>query len=276
MKAGITNELKHLVNLKLENSLSVSEQQRLDVLLSASEDARLYLRQMEEMDASLRNIAGPVSHTDISGIVMHRIRAKQEVPKQVRSLSLTERLSMQSRPLLHYAAILVIGVMIGSALTMVFSTGMLPGDRHAASGTMGAGGGRGMTMSEDDWQLQMQAMVMDQTITMVMNAFASEDVQVGISYDPAVYRLIKTADISEKPARSAADDFSVSGAAGFSAPDAGGFSAPATGHKMHFHVEGHNRYIMVLHKRAGAPDRPLQVEVLKNEIVVRKQEINIR
>jgi hypothetical protein len=268
-KPGITNELKHLVNLKLEHRLNVSEQQRLDSLLSGSEVARNYLRQMEEMDASLQKMAGSSPQTDISGKVMQRIREVHKPQQQSRSFSLPARLAMQSRPLLRYAAVLVVGVMIGSALMMVISTGKFPGDRQAAVGTIRAGGARVMTFGEDDWQLQMQSMVVDQTITLVLTAYAAEDVQVGVSFDPAVYRLIKAADISEKPAFSdVADDFSASGASDF--------SAPAPGQMVHFHVEGHNRYIMVLHKRTGVPDRPLQVEVFKNEIVIRKQEINIR
>lgn len=254
MKSGISNEIMHLINLKLEGNLSASEQQRLEDMLSGSEHARNYLRQMEELDNSLRGMADSSPQSDISPQVMRRIREAHTQQKQARVISLTERFNLKSRALLRYAAILLVGLMVGSSLTMVIFTGRFPVDRQAVVGSMASRGSQVLHFGEDDWQLQINTMAIDQTITLVLTGFSHALMQVNISFDPGVYTLIKSSVISGNPDQAVSD----------------------LGYMLRFPIDGHTRYLMVLQQQEGIIAIPLQIEVIKDGLPVFKQEFNVR
>ncbi len=253
MKQGVSKELAHLVNLKLEGNLNATEQQRLAYLLSDSENARNYLRQMEELDAHLRSTSQWSPQSDISQQVIQRIGEAQQKQKHIRTISLAGNFRTNAPALLRYAAILLIGLMVGSALTMIISTGRFSADRQAVVGSMGGRTTQAMSFGDDDWQLQLNSMVVDQTITLVITAYASVEIQTNISFDQGAYSLIKAGDTSSKPNQ----------------------VPTVSGNELMFHIKGNERYFMILQQQAVIPMPPLHLNVVKNGSLVLQQEINL-
>lgn len=245
----ISTELELLVNRKLDGTISEEELDALHRLVSESDEARCYLRDMEQMDASLRNFARDRVEPDLSREVMERIRHDQErvfgTGKQSQSL----RFRLQGQQLLRYAAILIVGLFLGSALTLMIQPGRLFYDTTKMAGTMAARSGQKLVFSQDDWQVQINPMIVDQMAILVFSAASDQPLDVSLSFDSQTYRLIRARYLS--------------GTDRGSAMQAGA---------VRFGINGKAVYQVVLNQNSGM-STPLFLEVIQDGTVRYSSEI---
>lgn len=188
---GITKILERLVDKRLEGTLSDDEARHLDRLLAASADARKYASDMEKLDRSLKAMPKPVVEPDMSRAVMDRVQKTGAQQGGARSISLHRRFISERRQLLKYAAVLLVGFMIGSAVVMVMSPDRIIPGREEAVATMAARSGQTLSFASDTWQLHVSPVVVDQMIILILSVKADDPLEVIIGYDPQAYRMTR-------------------------------------------------------------------------------------
>ncbi len=191
---------------KLAGTLSEAEQQELESILASSEDARRYLHEMERLHAMLRRAGESGEGPDVSARVMERIIEEEEASSQAarteaeeekarrqatRTVSLADMLRFQRKELLRHAAILVVGLALGVALTLIVTPGRLFMDPSGVSATMSARSGQSMSFVQDGWQIQLNPMVVDQMVILVASVRSDELLDVRLWYDRDTYRFVR-------------------------------------------------------------------------------------
>ncbi len=251
MKARI-KELETLVNQKLDGTLTSDGQQALDEILFSSEEARQYLREMEKLDDLLRAAAIERVQPDLSSNVMERIDQEHHSGFLRGNKSLIRRVRQKSRQLMRYAALLAIGLLLGSGLTLALLPGGLSLDRDDLAGAMSARSGHKMAIAQNDWQIQINPVVVQEMTLLVLSVSAEQPIEINISYDPQAYRLVRARYLS--------------------GIDRG--ASMLTG-GVRFEVNGEAVYQLVLNKHSGLT-APLALEVTKNGQVEHYREILIQ
>ncbi|MDR4987506.1 MAG: hypothetical protein RG741_01550 [Bacteroidales bacterium] len=235
----ISSELEVLVNRKLDGTISREELDALHRILSESEDVRRYLRDMEELDASLRNFVRAPAVPDMSPSVMERIRQDRERVFGSDSKSLPLMIRFQGRALLRYAAMLAIGILLGSVVTLMVQPGRLLTDSREMAGTMAARSGQKMAFAQDDWQVQVNPMVVDNMVILVLTAAADDPIEVTLSFDTEAYRLLRARYLSGRE-----------------------MHETVRADRISFGVQGKTHYQIVLNKNTGFTG-PFVLEVLQ-------------
>ena len=240
------------MNRKLDGTISREELDALHRLLAESDEARRYLRDMEQMDASLRDVARDRAEPDLSREVMERIRQDQQRVFGAERKNLPLRVRFQGRQLLRYAAILVIGLFLGSAVTLLVQPGGIFYDTGDMAGTMAARSGQKLAFAQDDWQIQINPMVVDQTVILVFSAASDRPLDVSLSFDTQSYRLIRARTLS--------------GTDRGSTTQAGAVS---------FAVSGKTVYQVVLNQYSGMSS-PFYLEVMQDGRLLQSREIFVQ
>ncbi len=184
--------LEQLVDGQLAGTLSGAEQQALEAMLASSENARRYLREMERLHAMLMRAGGGGEGPDLSPRVMERIEEEQESRRQAtRTINMADWFRFERKELLRYAAILLIGLALGVALTLVVTPGRLFVDPSGVSATMSARSSQSMSFVQDGWQIQLSPMVVDQMVILVASVRSEELLDVRLWYDRDTYRFVR-------------------------------------------------------------------------------------
>ncbi len=245
----ISTELELLVNRKLDGTITKDELDDLQRLVTESDEARRYLRDMEQMDASLRNVARDRAMPDLSREVMERIRRDQQRVFVADKKSLPLRVRFQGRQLLRYAAILVVGLFLGSAVTLLVKPGGIFHDTGDMAGTMAARSGQKLALAQDDWQIQINPMLVDQTVILVFSVASDRPLDISLSFDTQAYRLIRARTLSGTDKGSSTQAGEVS-----------------------FSVSGKTVYQVVLNQHSGMSS-PFYLEVLQEGHLLQSREI---
>ncbi len=245
----ISTELELLVNRKLDGTISPDEQDTLHRIVSESDEARRYLRDMEQLDASLRNFASDRAEPELSSTVMERVRQEQQHVFEANKKSLPLHFRIQGRQLLRYAAVLIVGLLLGSAVTQMVQPGRMFQDTTEMVGTMAARSGQKLAFSQDDWQVQINPMIVDQMVILVFSAASDQPLDVNLSFNTQAYRLIRARQLSGTDRGSAMQ----SGA-------------------VRFGVSGKIVYQVVLNQNSGM-SAPFFLEVIQDGSVLYSSEI---
>ncbi len=191
--------LETLVNKRLDGSLTPEERQELDRMLSEDPEARRYLQEMEEMEASLRRVPKAQVPDGLPEKVISKISGTQGADSSKGSATqggLIRHLHMQSRTMLRYAAILFVGLVLGATATVLFTEdrSMLATDEMV--GSMTARTGQKLSFAQEDWQVQINPMRVDNMLILVFSAASEETLDVSLGYNTGVYRLSKSRYLS--------------------------------------------------------------------------------
>jgi len=247
----MAKRLEYLVARKLDGTLTGDERKEFDQLLAASEDHRKYLQQMEQLEEGLKQRAQKRVQPDFSPKVMERIRAKKG-PGTGRSNIVRGHFMEASRPLLRYAAILLIGLVVGSALTLVLLPGRIIPDPTDVAATMSARSGQKLSFSQNSWQMHIHPMVVDQMVIVVVSASSVHPMDIRLAFDTQAYRFIRSRYLSGM--------------------DAGSVMQAGA---VHFGVEGEAVYQLVLQQIPGMT-APFLLEVAQDGRIVYQSDINIQ
>ena len=150
---------------------------------------------------------------------------------------------------MRYAAILIVGLFLGSAVTLVLQPGQLLHDTSDMAGTMAARSGQKLAFSQDDWQVQINPMIVDQMVILVFSAASDQPIDISLSFDSQTYRLIRARYLS--------------GTDRGSAMQAGA---------VRFGISGKAVYQVVLNQNSGM-SAPLFLEVIQDGTVRYSREI---
>ncbi len=247
---GITKILERLVDKRLEGTLPDDEARHLDRLLAVSADARKYASDMEKLEQSLKALPKQEVEPDLSQAVMDRVQKTGAQQGGARSISLHRRFHVERRQLLKYAAVLLIGFMIGSAVIMVMSPDRIIPAREEVVATMSARSGQTLSFAYDTWQLQVSPVVVDQMIILVVSVKSDGPLEVIIGYDPQAYRLTRAKPLMD---------------------DAGTDAAPGRG-MIRFGFTGDMVYQVVLNQLTGIAS-PILFEISKEGKMVYQRDI---
>lgn len=247
----MAKRLEYLVAQKLEGTLTAEDREELNRLLAVSSDARRYLQQMEDLEAALMRSAEIRTQPDLSKGVMERIRAKRS-PGTRRSNIVTGHFRAGSRQLLRYAAILLIGLVVGSALTLVVLPGRIMPDPTDVAATMSARSGQKLSFSQDSWQMHIHPMVVDQMVIVVVSASSVQPMDIRLAFDTQAYRFIRARYLSGM--------------------DAGSVMQAGA---VHFGVEGEAVYQLVLQQIPGMT-APFLLEVVQDGRIVYQSDIIVQ
>lgn len=191
-RKNISCRLEALVNRKLEGTLSNEDQKELEQLLSASEAARDYARQMEEMDQWLI-LAGRVKkEISIEREVLQKIKAKPIPNVFEKTAPLSLRLRSYNQELIKYAAIFIIGLLLGSALTFLLLPEISPLSKREIGATVSARSGQTLTISKDSWKIQIQPVIVSDIVVLVLNSKTTNSLQINVYFDNQTYHLENT------------------------------------------------------------------------------------
>ncbi len=247
----MAKRLEYLVDQKLDGTLTGKGRKELDQLLAASEDHRKYLQHMEQLEEGLKQTAQRRVQPDFSPKVMERLQAKKS-PGTGRSNIITGHFMAASRPLLRYAAILLIGLVVGSALTLVLLPGRIIPDPMDVAATMSARSGQKLSFNQDGWQMHIHPMVVDQMVIVVVSASSEHPMDIRLAFDTQAYRFIRARYLSGR--------------------DAGSVMQAGA---VHFGVEGEAVYQLVLQQIPGMT-APFLLEVVQDGRIVYQSDIIVQ
>jgi hypothetical protein len=189
---NISGRLQALIDKKLEGILSPEDKKELGQMLSASEEAKSYAKQMEELHESLL----------LAGQAKKEISIEQEVLKIIRkkpSLSLIEmttpfniRMRSFNKELVKYAAIFIIGLLLGSAMTFLLLPEISPLSKREIGATVSARSGQALTISKDSWQIQIQPVMVSDIVVLVLNSRTTDSMQMNLYFNQQTYHLEST------------------------------------------------------------------------------------
>ncbi|TVR38920.1 MAG: hypothetical protein EA394_10195 [Bacteroidia bacterium] len=245
----ISSELELLVNRKLDGTISPKEQEVLDRILSESEEAVRFLRDMEKLESSLRGVAREEIKPELSQEVMEQIHIKQKHVFGAEKKSFKMHFRFQRRQLFRYAAILIIGLLIGSAATLMLQPGRIFHNTGDMSGTMAARSGEKLAFSHDSWQVEINPMVVDQMAILIISVASDRPLDVNLSFDTQAYRLSRARYLSGTDIGSAIQAGSIS-----------------------FGVSGKAVYQIVLNQYSGMSS-PVFLELTQEDQVLYRKEI---
>jgi len=185
----VTGRLQVLVDQKLEGNLSAEESRELEHLLALSDEAKAYALQMEELHSSLQSAGLEKQETDLTGEVMARVK-KMRAPVIIKtSIPLSLQLRAYKKELLKYAALLVIGVLLGSALTFLMFPGISPVSKKDIGATMSARSGQALVFNGMSWQIRIQPVTVSDAVVLVVFVKTTEAVQMNLQFGEQDFKL---------------------------------------------------------------------------------------
>lgn len=251
MKA-ITQKLKRLVDKKLEGALQESEHEELQQLLSQSEEARAYALQMETLHRSLQQAGSEKVFVDISRDVMDRVKAGMPKKEQAKVIRLSSRLMKHNKQIMKYAAILVVGLMLGSAATFILLHGSSETKQVNMSATISGRSLQPVSHIEDSWQVQIQPVASTDRVVLMVNLRSALPVMLTLRYDQQVFRLESTRFLNHD-----------------NTPEASLLSGV-----FQIESDGDQGFHLLFHRHPGMSS-PMVLEVVENGVNVYQKEIVI-
>jgi hypothetical protein len=188
----INDKIKKLVDRKIGGTLRKEDQRELDKILSSSGAARTYLERMESLHRSLEAAGKEKETVDISREVMERVRRLHAGKPPGGTFRITPRIHAFNRQSMRYAAVLLAGLLLGSAATYTIYSGGRDIGRDRARATMSGSQGLAMDASGDTWQVFTQPLAMDGLSLLVVSLKTREEATVRIRFDHNALRLEST------------------------------------------------------------------------------------
>lgn len=184
-------KLEELVNKRLDGMLSSAEQAELNALLAGSEKARQYILQMETLHGRMSASEFKHRQIDISRQVMAQIE-KLNKEKIMEKRTRTGGLTLASNHLLKYAAMLLIGLLLGASVTYVLTTDKLHLNPDFAKGMMTSHQSGSTYFTGSDWQIHANYMMIDKEVNLFVSVKSAGEIQVSLQLDPQVYKIINS------------------------------------------------------------------------------------
>ena len=178
-----SNRLEELVNKKLDGQLSEQENFELEKLVLDSKEAKAHLEKMQLLHAALARAAGESKSADVSQEVMKRItnKAFPQNSAKVRSLF---RMNIT-----RYAAILVIGLLLGSMLTYLWLSDPARIDSIDARASIASQGSKSYFYSGAGWMISLNHYMVENEIVIYFVSRSENDMNVQMQFNPQVFRI---------------------------------------------------------------------------------------
>lgn len=182
------SKFKELLNKKLDGTASVIDLVKYEECITKSEKARVYANEMESLHLQLRQSGIKQQGIEISKQVMDRIHKTRLKPHTPSALLQSRMLSINPM-YLQFAALLIIGLLIGSVATFMVVTNPAKPDARLAGGTFSATPGGSLYFRGDKWQLQASSVIIDKEINLLISMKTETDLEVSLRFEPRVYKL---------------------------------------------------------------------------------------
>ncbi len=180
------------MNDKLEGSIVAEENLQLERLLSESEEARLYYRQMKEIHQSLLETAEEKADIDVTEQVMAKVQQLHAQKQTARTFHLASYFSASNKQMMRYAAMLAIGLILGSAFTFILYNWQSDLQREDVSATISTRSSQAVDGAGATWQLFTQPVVTGDMAMLVVSLNTDIFTSVNITHDPRIFSLEST------------------------------------------------------------------------------------
>jgi hypothetical protein len=247
---NISGRLQILVDQKLEGTLSIEGQKELEHLLFVSEEARSYAKQMEELHESLLLAGQSKKEISIEQEVLKKIMEKPTPTIIEMPPPFNIRMRSFNKEFVRYAAIFVIGLLLGSSLTFLVMPDKSPLSKRDIGATVSARSGQTLTISKDSWQIELQPVIVSDVILLIINARTSDLLQINLFFDHQAYQFEGTSLLSYETLPVV-----------FPSPE-----------KVSFEVSG-SMVAQIALKSVSDIKKPFVLEVLQNETIIYKKEV---
>jgi len=219
-------------------------------MLSASEEAISYAKQMEELHESLLLAGQAKKEISIEQEVLKKIR--EEPTPSIIEMTAPFNIRMRSfnKELVKYAAIFFIGLLLGSSLTYLLMPDISPLSKRDIGATVSARSGQIISFSKDSWQIELQPVIVSDVILLIINARTSDLLQINLFFDHQAYQFEGTSLLSYE-----------------TLPEV--FSSPE---KVSFEVRG-SMVAQIALKSVSDIKKPFVLEVFQNETIVFQKEL---
>ena len=184
------NKINRLMKKAAEGRITATEETELQRLLTGDEQAHREAERLSELEKQLHAISGKNEPVDVSETVMHEIQSgsKQKQGKKS-SLNIFSRSAVA---LLKYAAVGVIGLAVGAALTWVIFTQQATISTTQLKGTMMARQAEGMSYVSGKTHLRLIPYVKGDICYLNFFIDTPQELMFDISFDREAYRLPDT------------------------------------------------------------------------------------
>ncbi len=194
-----TRKINRLIKAKFEGRISKQEEAELERLLASSQDAAEHQRQLNELEENLDQLDQTEMPVDISKSVMQKINAATQYSdhKEQKPVFKMRRLGSISY---RYAAVLLLGLLLGAAVSWVWLAGSRQANTHQLTASM---------MNASEGLYYMQAGISIKVIPYIVedlyyiNFFidADDEIEIETTFDAQVYLPVKMEYITSRGRR---------------------------------------------------------------------------
>ncbi len=185
----LSSRFKYLVQRKLDNILTLKEQREFEGLIAESEQARLYHEKMVRMHNDLLEINRGSQEIDISNEIMEVIMENKS-HQASKQHGIMAKSTLKWQRIFKYAAVLLIGLMIGSAATYVYFKGDFKPDTGSAAATFSARSGQVYSFSGEGWKLIVNYFIIDKEISLFTTLQSSNMLEVNFEFNQQVFKIL--------------------------------------------------------------------------------------
>jgi len=120
-----TKEIDRLIKAKLTGNITAEQEIKLQKILESSKELQIHYLQMMELEKQLQESKPADETIDVSQEVMQKIRSEKKLPK-----------TLINPMVIRLAAVLIIGIFLGAAITWMLTTDKLTPGTESLVGSM--------------------------------------------------------------------------------------------------------------------------------------------
>jgi hypothetical protein len=221
-----------LMKARLTGDISQEEEEELSRILSNSPEDREKLRQLSALEEDLRRARPADVQADLTDRIMEAVSPAKRHKKSY--LPDNQVLVNLFSPFpIHYAVLLFIGLVVGSAVTWTVMPGKSEIDESSVSGSISAKTVPGMSFFDPQFRLRMVPFRVDDLYYLNFVAESNEDTEIEILFNDTELSVIK------------AEYLTNTGNSGFSMGNG----------SVIFNSSGTTNFQLILQKPSGNPSR---------------------
>jgi hypothetical protein len=144
---------------------------------------------MERMHSDLLNFSQESRKIDISNRVMEVIMENKSHQRPKES-GIMANPAIKGQRILKYAAILLIGLLIGSASTYIYFKGDFDPDARSAAATFSARSGQVYSLSGEGWKLIVNYYIIDKEISLYTTLNSTNQLEVNFEFSQQAFKIL--------------------------------------------------------------------------------------
>jgi hypothetical protein len=194
-------KMNSLIEARISGRITPEDDELLDRMIAENEKVRLHYYQLINLEKQIQESKPPGENVDVAGPVMQEINTRQRATSAIAKHRISWETFLNPFPL-HYAMIMIAGVLIGSVITWMLLPGQPQLNSDQLSGSMMTKPGHGMSFQQSDMNIKVVPYVIGSTWYLNFIVDAHREITVEVFFDPAVYVPVKSEYLIAEGSRS--------------------------------------------------------------------------